>query len=411
MRQFINIFKFEFNTFFKDKMFIGITLFMILAAGIALSFPRISGAFSMGGKADEKQTIAISGLTDTVDIAMFETAMPKNEFVNVTKTVDELTKDVEAETYMSAVVLTGELSYQYIVKNVGMYDNTQKTVDEVLKSVYQEQSLENLGADKDEIIDFMKATVTSEVLQTSSGKDQAKNFFYTYVLMIALYMAILLYGQFVAMSVATEKSSRAMELLITSSKPTYLMFGKIIGTGCAGLLQFALIFGSGYVFYNINADVYTNNSIIQSIFNMPINILLFALLFFVLGFFIYAFLYGALGSMVSRIEQLNTSIMPATFLFLFAFMSVMFSMAGGNINSVFVKVISFIPFTAPMAMFARIAMGTVAVWEILVSTAVLVFSTIGVGYLAARIYRMGVLMYGQPPKIKEIFTMMKEMRD
>ena len=411
MSRFVNIFRFEFFNYIKNKAFMGITLFLVVAVGAVLSFPRIMSSFATDENTDsgEKPLIAVSGLPDESELSFFENLLPDNRFEAVTGSSDSLKTEVESGKYVSAIILTGELSYQYIVKNIGMYDSTQYVLDEALKARYQSAELAKLGANADEIKEFMSAAVQSEVIQTASGKDQMQNFFYTYILIFALYMAIMLYGQFVAMSVATEKSSRAMELLITSAKPTHLMFGKIFGAGCAGLMQFALIFGSGYVFYNINADLYSDNAIIQSIFNMPLEILLFALLFFILGFFLYAFMYGALGSMVSRIEQLNTAVMPVTFVFIIAFMAVMFSMGSGNVDSSLMKICSYIPFTSPMAMFVRIAMGNVAAPEIAVSVALLAVSAGGIGYLAAGIYRMGVLMYGQPPKIKELFAMMKTM--
>jgi ABC-type Na+ efflux pump, permease component len=411
MNKFINIFRFEFLNYMKNKAFVGITLFLVVIAGAVLSFPRIMALFSDNNTdtTAEKPIIAVSGLPEGEDLSFFENLLPNNKFEKTDSPIDSIKADVDSGKYLSAIVITGDLSYQYIVKNIGMYDSTQNILNEALKARYQATELAKLGANADDIGKFLSATVQSETIQTASGKDQMKNFFYTYILIFALYMAILLYGQFVAMSVATEKSSRAMELLITSAKPTHLMFGKIFGAGSAGLLQFIVIFGGGYLFYNMNAELYKDNYIIQSIFNMPLEILLYALLFFVLGFFLYAFMYGALGSMVSRIEQLNTSIMPVTFLFIIAFMVVMFSMSSGNVDNTLMMVCSYVPFTSPMAMFVRIAMGNVGGLEVAISVVILAVSTVGIGYLAAGIYRMGVLMYGQPPKVKEIFAMMKTM--
>ena len=135
--------------------------------------------------------------------------------------------------------------------------------------------------------------------------------------------------------------------------------------------------------------------------------LLYAVLFFVLGYFIYAFLFGALGSLVSRLEEINTSVLPITFLFIIAFVVVMASMGSGNVDNTAMVVCSFIPFTSPMAMFTRIAMGDVSGLSIAISVAILLVSTVGVGYLSALIYRMGVLMYGKTPKLSEVFRMLK----
>ena len=126
------------------------------------------------------------------------------------------------------------------------------------------------------------------------------------------------------------------------------------------------------------------------------------LLFFVLGFFIYAFMFGAVGSTASKLEDINTSVMPITMLFVIAFMVVMFSMSSGNVDNTLMVICSYVPFTSPMAMFTRIAMSTVPAYEIIISVAILIGSVLGVGVLAAKIYRVGVLLYGTTPKLGNI---------
>ena len=121
-----------------------------------------------------------------------------------------------------------------------------------------------------------------------------------------------------------------------------------------------------------------------------------------LGFLIYAFLFGAIGSTVSKVEDINTSVMPLTLLFVAGFMVVIFSMTGGGIDNIWMRVCSYVPFTSPMAMFTRIAMSTVPLHEILISIAILVASVVGIGYVSAKIYRVGVLLYGSKMKLSEI---------
>lgn len=217
-----------------------------------------------------------------------------------------------------------------------------------------------------------------------------------------MYMVILLYGQMVATNVASEKSSRAMELLVTGAKPTAMMFGKVIASCLAGLIQLVCVFGSAFLFYNLNKSYWSDNMIIDSIFGIPLDLLLFMLLFFVLGFFIYAFMYGAVGSTVSKLEDINTAVMPITMLFIIAFIVVMVSMSSGNVDTPIMVICSFVPFTSPMAMFTRIAMSTVPAYEIIISVSVLIGSVVGVGVLSAKIYRVGVLLYGTSPKIGSV---------
>ena len=221
-------------------------------------------------------------------------------------------------------------------------------------------------------------------------------------------MVILMYGQMVATNVATEKSSRAMELLVTSAKPASMMFGKVIASCLAGLIQLIAVFGSALLTYKLNENYWADVPIIASLFDMPVDLFIYMLVFFVLGFFIYAFLYGAIGSTASKLEDINTSVMPITLLFIVGFFVVMFSMMFGDVDTTLMKVCSYIPFTSPMAMFTRIAMSTVAGWEIALSIGILIGTVAGVGFLSAKIYRVGVLLYGTPPKLGAILKAIRK---
>ena len=108
---------------------------------------------------------------------------------------------------------------------------------------------------------------------------------------------------------------------------------------------------------------------------------------------------------LNRGEEVNTAITPIMLIFVFMFISVMTSMGSGNVDSTLMRICSYIPFTSPMAMFTRIALSDVAMHEIIISIAILIGSVFGVGYIAARIYRVGVLMYGTPPKLGNIIKM------
>ena len=141
---------------------------------------------------------------------------------------------------------------------------------------------------------------------------------------------------------------------------------------------------------------------LSSLFDMPADLLAYMLLFFVLGFLIYAFMYGAIGSMASKLEDINTSVMPVTMLFVAGFLVVVFSMSSGNMDNSLMKVCSFVPFTSPMAMFCRIAMSSVPAYEIVASVAILIVAVAAVGVLSAKIYRIGVLLYGNKIKIGSI---------
>ena len=219
-------------------------------------------------------------------------------------------------------------------------------------------------------------------------------------------MAIVMYGQMVSQSVVTEKNTRAMEMLITCAKPTHLMFGKVLGSGLAGLTQLVVIMGTALV----SIKTISMKSLpegMSEMLTMPVSTVIYALIFFITAYFIYAFLLGSLSSLASRSEDLNTLTTPVMMIFVAAFMIVMVSMTS-DINNTLMIVCSYIPFTAPIAMFARIALSDVAFYEIIISIAVQIVSIYLLGRLAAAIYKIGVLMYGKPPKFSEIFKLLRE---
>ena len=406
MKQFGKILKFELKYYFKNKIFVGVTIFLVLAIAAVMFFPRITALFETDDTSDTSAELSVM-LVKADDPAQAD--MVKQAFaaaftdydVQITDESNDTIKDkITSGDAECAFVMTDATAYTYYVNNLSMYDMNTEIANEVLQQIYQMNAMIGGGMTAEQATDVMNIQITSEV--ESLGKNQMENFFYTYIMIFALYMVILLYGQMVATNVATEKSSRAMEVLITSAKPTSMMFGKVLASCLAGFIQLVAVFGSALIFYNLNKSYWGDNMIIDSIFNIPPELLVYMLVFFILGFLIYAFMFGAVGSTASKLEDINTSVMPITMLFIIAFFVVMFSMSSGDVDNTIMVVCSYIPFTSPMSMFTRIAMSTVPWYEIAISIAILVGSTVGIGVLSAKIYRVGVLMYGTTPKISNI---------
>ncbi|MBQ9930479.1 MAG: ABC transporter permease [Oscillospiraceae bacterium] len=406
MKQFGKILKFELNNYAKNKAFVGVTIFLMVVIAIVMFFPRITALFQSGDTSDttaDPSVMLVKADDPTQADMVKETFAAAFTDYNVQITDAEISviKDkITSGDVECAFVMNGATSFTYYVDNLSMYDVNPDIATGVLQQIYQMNAMIGSGMSQEDAAGVMSIQIDAQV--ESLGKDQMQNFFYTYIMIFALYMVILLYGQMVAMSVATEKSSRAMELLVTSTKPINMMFGKVLAACMAGLVQLVAIFGSALVFYNVNKSYWGDNGIIDSIFNIPPELFVYMLVFFLLGFLIYAFLYGAISSTVSKLEDINTAVQPVTFLFVFGFMVVIFSMTEGNVDNLLMQVCSYIPFTSPMAMFTRIAMSTVPWYEIAISIAVLIGSTFGIGVLSAKIYRVGVLMYGTTPKIGNI---------
>ncbi|MBE6592277.1 MAG: ABC transporter permease [Ruminococcaceae bacterium] len=403
MKQFGKILKFELKNYAKNKAFVGVTIFLMVVIAIVMFFPRITALFESDSPSDTSADLPVMLVkaddSEQADMVKESFASSFTDYdVQITDAEISVIKDkITSGDAECAFVMNGATSFIYYVDNLSMYDMNPDIAIGVLQRIYQMNAMIGGGMSAEDAAGVMSIQIDGEV--ESLGKDQMQNFFYTYIMIFALYMVILLYGQMVAMSVATEKSSRAMELLITSAKPINMMFGKVLAACMAGFVQLVAIFGSALVFYNVNKSYWGDNAIIDSIFNIPPELFVYMLAFFLLGFLIYAFLYGAISSTVSKLEDINTAVQPVTFLFVIGFMVVMFSMSSGSVDNALMTACSYIPFTSPMAMFTRIAMSTVPWYEIAISIGVLLASTFGIGILSAKIYRVGVLMYGTSPKI------------
>ena len=404
MKQFRTILRFELKGYLRNKIFVGITLFLMLAIVAVMLLPNLIALFSSDTPEEPQENAPLMLVyAEDSDLAARTLLYLGNAFsqyrVTAAEGEDAMRRAIAEGEAECGFLMSGETTYTYLVDNLSMYDTNAEVAGAVLLEAYRAGAMIDGGLSPERVAEIMAVTPTG--VTEALGKDQMQNFFYTYIMIFALYMVILLYGQMVATSVATEKSSRAMELLVTSARPTSMMFGKVLAACIAGFSQLVLVFGTAILLYNLNREA-LSHPLIASIFDIPLSLFLYLIVFFVLGFLIYAFLFGAIGSTASKLEDINTSVMPITFLFIIAFMVVMFSMSAGSVDNIAMQICSYVPFTSPMAMFTRICMSTVAWYEILVSIAVLVASVIGVGVLSARIYRVGVLLYGTPPKLGKI---------
>ncbi len=410
MRQFRTILGFELQNYFKNKVFVSVTIIIMLAVAGVMFYPRVASFFTQGNEAGRGDRPIMLVATDSSELptstteAVFRRSFPHYQIKVTTDRVEQVKEQVKSGKAKYALVLS-DASYTYYVNGLVMADSNVATANSAVKDLYQLKMLRHHGLSAEQAGQVMTVQIKPNV--QNLGKDQTKNFYSAFIMIYALYVAVMTYGQMVATNVASEKSSRAMELLTTSASPVAMMFGKIIASCLAGLTQLVGIFGSALLFYNLNRASWQGNQMINSIFNVPPDLLLYMILFFLLGFFIYGMMYGAVGSLVSKPEDIGSVAMPIILVFVIGFVVVMSSIEDPN-NAIGMKICSFIPFTSSMAMFARITMGSVSTGEIALSIAILVVSTVLIGVLAAKIYRAGVLMYGTRPKLRTIWRSIRQ---
>jgi ABC-2 type transport system permease protein len=418
-RQFFTVMKFEFMTYLRNKVYVGITLAIVILMAIGLSLPAIISTVQDMGvdfSSDDEPTVSdtiyvVDKTGQAPDTEWFAQLSDTNLWETATEDkIDEIKTRIDEKNASGLLIINEADDYTWVIRRMGMMESGMPAqFQTALGQYYRALFLSEQGLDETAIMSALQEPQLEIVeIVEESGKSMEQTYFYTYLLLFLLYMTVMMYGQLVATSVASEKSNRAMEMLITSAKPMNLMFGKVIGSGLAGLAQISVMLITAGVFYKINEAHLEAISIIKSVFSMPPQIIFYTILFYITGYFVYAFLYGALGSLASRTEDINTSIMPIILIFMVAFFIAFYGMMSPE--TPLLTVASCIPFVAPMAMFDRISMTEVPIWQIVVSVA-LMFATIwGTGWLAAKIYRIGILMYGKPPKIKDLAAMLRNAR-
>lgn len=432
MKQFGIVWKHEFLDCIKSKSWIGITAGFALLFIILLSLPAfidLSGLIpGMGGDesaaesdmagSDYEGTLYLYDKNGQMEAELLRQVFPNARIIEVNSEA-ELEKFVEngdetPEQAQAALgdegredaggprcgfVINSPTSYTYYVNNRSFTDSVSEIFEYCMSMVYRQEKLQKLGMDITEIEEIYQTPMESETVVL--GKDSVRNYLSTYLLIFVLYFMVLLYGNSVAVSIAQEKSNRAMEILVTSTSSNSLIFGKVLAGAAASVLQIGIIIGAALASYGANRSAW--NGILDFVLQIPAQVLLAFAVFGVLGYLLYAFCYGVLGALVSKTEDVSRTAGPLMFVFVVSFLLTMFNLT--NSDGTLMKVLSFIPFTSPNAMFSRIAMSSVAIWEIAVSLILLVGTIAVIAVGGARIYRMGTLLYGNPIKLSRALKM------
>lgn len=411
MKQFFTVLKFELGNYFKNKSYLITTILFSLLLIVGLSVPSFINIPALSGKdkvennekEDEEKTVFAIYDKDNIiaDNEYLKKAFEDVEWENVNsrKEVEDLINEDKAD---AGFIVNSLTDYSYLVQNSSFSDENQPIFESVLSRVYREDYLKDKNISVDEMDALYNMPIESNV--EILGKDSVSNYIYTYALIFILYFMIIMYGQLIATSVTSEKSNRAIEVLVTSTSSNSLIFGKVIAGAIASFIQMGLIIGSGLVSYKINRDSW--NGLLDMVFDIPSNVLLTFAVFGMLGYLLYTFIFGALGALVSKTEDIGKSAGNISMIYVIVFMLTMFNLT--KPDGMIIKVMSFIPFSSCNAMFVRVAMGTVPTIEIIISLVLLIASIVIVGFLGAKIYRMATLMYGNPIKLSNAIKWLKK---
>lgn len=402
MKQFFTVLNFELNNYFKNKSYLLTTILISALLIVGLSIPGFFNSSNIFSNSDNnKNTILIYDKNNTLDnidvLKPYFTSLDLESASSESEARDK----VENNDVNAAFIINSFDDYTYLVCNSDFDDNNQQLYEQAISKVFRDNYLTSQGLNAEEIESLFNIQLNSNV--EILGKDSVNNFTYTYALIFIIYFVIIAYGQLIATSITSEKSNRAIEVLVTSTNTNSLIFGKVIAGTIASLIQVGIIIASGLLTYKANSDAWDNK--LDMLFNIPNEVLICFALFGLLGFLFYSFIFGTLGALVSKTEDISKSVMPITMIFVVVFMLVIFNLT--NVDGTLMKALSYIPFSSLIAMFTRSAMGTVTVIEILISLLILLVSTILTGILASKIYRRATLMYGNQIKLSKALKWLK----
>jgi len=415
MRKFLIVLQYEMKEYFGNKTFMIITLLLAFGGAFLLFLPRVIDMSSITGvnksgeveieiedvvEQEKNREILLLDESGYADQSILNAMFPDVNWV-IAESAAQIEEAVTSQSAEAGFVIKSSQEFDYYIFNKSMSDSNVYIFQEAMKEFYRRDYFAEKGLDYQEITAVYEVAiaVNEEIL----NKDSESGYLYCYLLVIVVFMLIVFYGQMIAVSITSEKSNRAIEVLVTSTTPNSLLFGKVIAGAIGGLFQAGLIFGGILIAYGFNRKQW--GGMLDMVFQIPADVLIVFALFGLGGYLFYAFLYGAVGALVSKTEDISKSasglMTVIMIVYLFSLMQLF------NIDGTVIKVLSFLPISSYSTMFARLAMGTVAPWEIIVSFLILVLSIAGAGILGARLYRMGTLRYGNPIKLR---TALKEIK-
>lgn len=416
------VFKFELKNQLKKKSFWISNIIMVLIILAVTSLPTIIGFFMdepiTGEETGNSQVQGESApdfapdefgkyyIDTNIDREIFENTFPFT-YMEEAESLDSLENQIMNDEVETGVVIEDN-NFRVLVKSESI--TTDKSIyGQGYADYINKVNLIGQGLDPGLYDQLIMDAPYPQV--ESLEKSSSQNFILAYVGVFVIYFMIILYGSSTATMIATEKSNRTMEILITSTRATPLVLGKVFAGMAAALLQIIILFLTIIIGIFINKDSYPIEILNYIKDSITPGLFIVFLLFALIGFTLYLFIYATSGALVSKIEDLNKAITPIQTIAIIAFFVGFFGLYGSR-DSTLLVVSSYIPFTAPYSMFIRYAAFGVSTGELLLSLAILIITTIIIAIICIRIYRSATLNYGNNvnifSEIKKLATRDKE---
>ncbi|MCI9287787.1 MAG: ABC transporter permease [Clostridia bacterium] len=409
MKDILTVMKFTINDMIKRKSFIISTIIILVLIVLGFNVPNIIKSFKGEDTTQDKILIVDNQNIFEGNLNMLQQADLGYEIEVGKATFEEIKAKIENSEIDSSIVIEKQdnnIKIRYIVESATMMEGVPETIVNTINNLYSNMQISKLGLTTEQLESI---TPNFEFLLEQTEEEKANgNIFAMMLMSIVLFYAIYFCAYQVSSSITTEKTSKIMETLVTSTSPTTIILGKTIGIGVVGLLQMIAIVGTAIA----SAKAFLEPELIEAVLDLS-NITpylgIVTIIYFVLGYFTYALLYALTGSTVSKPEDIQSANTPVALLAVVGFYLSYFTMM--NPTSELNLFAALFPVSSPFCMPFRIMMGLAKPTEVSISIAILIVTILIIARIAIKIYSNAILNYGTKMSFKDIVKMYKDKQN
>lgn len=415
MRDLWIVASYTFKDLVKRKSFIISNIIILIIMIVGFNIPNImdmlQGEDSSFGQTEimivDEENLFEGMLGELKTIA--EEAGYTLEIANEDTNLDEIKEKIKNEELESALVITKQseqINIEYLVKSTGMTTQMPEDLITILQESYKNIQISKLGITSEQIA---RINTPFQMEVTSLDEKEANgNIFAMMLLSIVLFYAIYFYAYQVSTSITTEKTSKIIETLVTSTSPKTIVLGKTLGIGLAGIMQTVILVAVAILCANVFLTPEMVNSVLDMSNITPL-LAVITILYYILGYTLFALLYALTGSTVSKPEDIQSANTPVAVMAVIGFYFSYFTMM--NPTSDLNGFAAIFPISSPFCMPFRVMMGIASTSEILISLATLVITILVVAKVSIKIYSSAILNYGSRISFKDMIAMYKNKND
>ena len=412
MRDLKTVIAFTIKDMVQRKSFIISTLIILVLIVIGFNIPNIMKALTNGEESSSADKVLVVDSTNLFEGTLENLNQMElgDEFqiTNDNVSFDEIKTKIENEDIDEAILIepkedNGTYTLRYIVENKTQVASVPEDIINAISTIYTNLQISKLGLTQEQILSLTPNFEFS--IEQTEEQEVSGNIGVMMIMSLILFYAIYFCAYQVSSSITTEKTSKIMETLVTSTSPKTIVLGKTIGIGIVGLIQVCIIVGVAL----ISAKAFLEPGLLEAVLDMSKftpYLAIITIVYFILGYFAYALLYALTGSTVSKPEDIQSANTPVAILAVIGFYLAYFTMM--NPTSELNQFAAIFPISSPFCMPFRIMMGIASTSEVILSIIVLLITILIIAKVAIKIYSNAILNYGTKMTFKDIVKVYKD---